>query len=461
MESESGHGEATADQGRRIPIALRVTVCTLAMAAAGAWLLPQDKPHAVLGRLSWWQFMLALSLSLAFVLSGVIVLTSPVRRRKVGLRITVAALATVLSLIVSEAFCLYWPARSLPGNPWLTLTSDQTDTRTQKLVFERSPHIEWKGMSHGCLAVECGVSDPYAEEVVFRTDHEGFRNGRDLAEADIVFIGDSHTEAGYLTEKYTFPTRIGHELDVVVRNLGRINHCPSEELVILQEFGLPCRPNTVVWQICEHNDMADECLYSDWLRSGMPDVLPPATVRSEVWKSRSPTWQLFRLLRSRERWPWQGEFTDGNGRKHPMLFVGPLTMAHRPRDTRGFPLLATALHKGILLAEEHDFQLVLVLIPEKLRVMGHFVDFDETAARRLGPNWDLPDDQTLGHYLGILCEKWRVPFVDMTEPLKALAGRGDMVYLPYETHLSASGHRAVSEELLKVLQPLYEHGLRP
>ena len=69
-----------------------------------------------------------------------------------------------------------------------------------------------------------------------------------------MFVGDSHTEAGYLTESDTFPQCVGRDLDVVVRNLGRINHCPSEELVILQEF-LPAALSET-----EINQLVDEAI---------------------------------------------------------------------------------------------------------------------------------------------------------------------------------------------------------
>lgn len=429
-----------------------IQAAVLTGSAAGAvWLLAGEKPHALLGRLSWSQFVTTLILSLAAVACLAVGLVRGERRRTVGFRLTAICLGVLVATAIGEAACWFWPAETMPGNPWLTVTRDQTGRRTSKLVFERKPHLKWKGLSVGCLAVENGHGDPYAEQVEFRTDHEGFRNGRDLAKADIVFLGDSHTEAGYLAEEKTFSSRVGHEMNLVARNLGRINHCPSEELVILEEFGLPCRPKFVVWQICEHNDLLDEVLYREWLEFGMPAVQPPASIRSEAWRSRSPTFRLFNFLRSRQEWPWQGEFTDAAGKKHPMLFVGPLTRAHRPQVSPGFPLLAQSLQQGVKLQGEHKFQLVVLLIPEKLRVMGHCVDFSSETSKRLGPRWDLPHNQTLSFYLARLCGNWQVPFVDMTGPLKKLAAKGEMVYLPYETHLSGSGHALVAEHLVEVL----------
>ena len=424
----------------------------------GWWLSepPDEKPYMLLGRLSYGEFLFATMTSLIAALFLIAGFVRADRRRWVVFRLAAVFLGGTLAIAVAEAICWNWPADAMPGNPWLTLTSDQTDRRTRRLVFDRNPHLVWKGLSIGCLAVENGHGDPYAEIVEFRTDHEGFRNHRGLKTADIIFIGDSHTEAGYLAEELTFARRVGRAMELTARNLGRINIGPSEELVILQEFGLRCRPRVVVWQICEHNDMTDELKYREWLDSGMPSVQPPESVRGAAWKSRSPNFRLYEFLRSLQEWPWQGEFTDGAGRRHPMLFVGPLTRFHRPRVSPGFPFLAQSLQAGVELAgrDEGGFQRVVLLIPEKLRVMGHFVDFSSETSRRLGRRWDVPRDQSLGFFLARLCEHWQVPFVDMTEPLKQLASKGDMVYLPYETHLSDSGHALVADHLVQVLNRL-------
>jgi hypothetical protein len=433
-------------------IRLFIVALILGLATAAAWFLPSDKPNAVLGRLTYFQFVLAVAVSLATLAVISVLFTSVQRRRIVGFRVLTVCLGILIAVSFTELISWVWPTSSQPGNPWLVLTSDQTNRRTRKLVFERNPHIHWKGLSVGCLAVERGRSDPYAKVVEFNTDHEGFRNAADLQQADIVFIGDSHTEAGYLSESDTFASRVAKQMGIVGRNLGRINHCPSEELVIFQEYGLACDPQTVVWQICEHNDLVDECLYRDWLGYGMPSLQPPATIRSESWRSRSPSFRLFRYLRSLEPWPWEGTFRDSAGTNHPMLFVGPLTAAHRPRVNRGFPLMVASLEAGVQLSKRSGIRLLVLLIPEKLRVMGHYVKFSEETQARLGPHWDLADDESIAHYLTVLCERWDVDFLDMTAPLKQLAAEGEMVYLPYETHLSSSGHRAVAEQIVKLLK---------
>ena len=250
-----------ATPSRRVSGKLIAASSLLAGIAVCGWLLPEEKPNSLLGRLSYGEFLFASGLSMTAFLILALGLVRADQRRKVGFRLTSIGLGVLAATAVGESACWFSPAETMPGNPWLTVTRDQTDRRTRKLVFERKPHLRWKGLSVGCLAVENGHDDPYASEVEFRTDHEGFRNSEDLTKADIIFLGDSHTEAGYLAEEKTFSARVGRKINLAARNLGRINHCPSEELVILEPYGLPCRPKFVVWQICEHNDLLDEVLY--------------------------------------------------------------------------------------------------------------------------------------------------------------------------------------------------------
>ena len=41
--------------------------------------------------------------------------------------------------------------------------------------------------------------------------------------------------------------------------------------------------------------------------------------------------------------------------------------------------------------------------------------------------------------------------MDMTGPLKKLAANGEMVYLPYATHMSDAGHALVADQLVEIL----------
>jgi lysophospholipase L1-like esterase len=51
-----------------------------------------------------------------------------------------------------------------------------------------------------------------------------------------------------------------------------------------------------------------------------------------------------------------------------------------------------------------------------------------------------------------LCSELGLQFVDLTPPLVAAAAKGEVVYLPLDTHLSPRGHEVVGQAIADVLQ---------
>ena len=84
------------------------------------------------------------------------------------------------------------------------------------LPFVRPAHLHWTGTSRGDLARMANEADPDARVVTFQTDALGFRNSVEAERADLVFIGDSFTEAGYLPESETFVSLVGHKVGLTV-----------------------------------------------------------------------------------------------------------------------------------------------------------------------------------------------------------------------------------------------------
>ena len=313
-------------------------------------------------------------------------------------------------------------------------------------MVEREPGIYWKGLSIGNLADLDRRPDPYAEVVEFVTDFEGFRNTHPVKDPDIVFIGDSFTEAGNINEEQTFVSLVGKATSLSVRNFGRINYSPSEELVVLREFGLKATPRVVVWQLCEHNDLVGQFLYAEWQAHGSPPIVPKTTA-GQIWMVRSPTYRLFDALSEHEPWPYAGIFCDRAGEYHSILFSNLLSYQQRPDMHRGWPLLVNDLREGHAILKERSVRLVVTLIPMKLRVMGHYVRFSPRMQTLMPLDWDIPEEETLGRALESLCEELDIPFVDTTAVLKSQAADGELVYPPFESHLSKIGHEIVAREI--------------
>lgn len=423
-------------------LALTAVVCL------AAWLLPTAKPEAVAGRLSYFQFLLALLVSGLLVTVAVVACFPAARRRAVAFRLGALWLGGGVALVIWETTARLLPPRHAMDNPWY-LFSSQGVAAGDDLPFERPPHLRWQGLSRGDLAILNGDADPNAVPVTFVTDHQGFRNGEDRSQADLVFLGDSFTEAGNVPEADTFVQLTATALKQTARNLGRAGYTGPSELLVLKKYGLASKPRTVVWQIAESNDLYEAVLFQEWEEDGRPPYLALKAVQQagqvDPWKQRSPTWRLFQQFSSPRLWPLRGDFRDKDGRVHDVRFLELPSQSHSPVGNPGWPILAKSLRDGANLLRGETIDLVVLNIPTKVRGLGPSLT---TAV----PIQDMPESMTLATHLGQLCKELNVPFVDATPLLRAAAASGELVYLAYDTHLSVQGHQVVSAALVDVIR---------
>lgn len=413
-------------------------------------MLPAPKAGAVAGRLGYGQFLLAGLATAWFAASLVVALAPAARRRAVSFRAVAVGAGVLVPLLAWELVAFALPTRHLMDNPWY-LGTGRALTGARDLPFERPPHLAWEGASRGDLAILHGDEDPYQRRVEFRTDFQGFRNPDAAADAELIFLGDSFTEAGNVPESETFVRVVGERLGVSVRNLGRAGYAPPSELVVLEKYGLAGEPRSVIWQVAEANDLDESALFAEWVTAGRPWVqIDPRgqPSRLEGWKRRSPTRRAFDLVREAEPWPMAGSFDAADGETHSIRFLpvapGP---RHTPADHPGWPVLEAALRRGARLLGERGVSLLVVLVPMKLRAMGHQVAFSEGARSLLPVVWDLDAADTLAASLRALCAELGVTFLDLTPLLRERAAAGELVYLPFDTHLSPDGHQIVSEAI--------------
>jgi len=435
------------------------------LATAGAlasWFLPGQKEAAVAGRLSYPEFMLALILWVLLVsVTPICFAGSSEQRKCYSFRVIALWIGAAAPLGLWEVGARYWPQHHLMDNPWYLFTGNGT-IADNDLPYVRPPHLKWTGKATGDLAFFANEPDPAARQATFETDSQGFHNPTEADRADIVFIGDSHTEAGNVGEAESFSSRVGQRLGCSVRNLGLAGQGPPHELIVLKKYGLNFQPRTVVWQIAESNDLDDAVDFKAWETSGRPRYISrPGQLMSsaDAWKRRSPTYQLFKALGGRKRWPYAGEFTEASGITDRILFPpdGPLS----PRSHPGWPIIVDAITQGETILRERKVRLVLVLVPTKLRVMGQFVRFNERVVVRNGrkemivgsspKGWDLSPEDTMSSYLNALCEQLRPPFVDTTPALREHTAGGELVFLPMDTHLSPRGHQIVADLIADIL----------
>ena len=297
----------------------------LGLSVLVTWWWPAPKPSAVAGRFDFVEFWLLAVLSAAF-LSLLAISLARKSGRVLAFRVITVWLGVGVVVMSWEA-CAWWLPAAEINNPWF-ISAGVGLKGSEDVPYERPPHIRWEGSSIGDLALSVRMPDPYARTVTFYTDAEGFRNTQEVDRADIVFIGDSFTEAGNVPEEETFVRLVEQKVGMSARNLGA-------ELVVLQKYGLKCRPRVVVWQIAELNDLKDAVAFREWQSVGRPYwEFPTEFSREAAWKSRSPSYRVFELLIDRKPTP-SGTFTDSDGKPHLMLFAAKPGFDQQPRRHMG------------------------------------------------------------------------------------------------------------------------------
>lgn len=443
--------------GAGLPRSLLIACAGFGLLAVLAWVAPAEKQGAVLGRYNYAQFMLVIGITLAAVSAFALAFTASKSRRTVGFPLAAIWFGGLVGWLLVEAIARFLPVRNQMDNPWYFAAGGGV-SESEELPFERPAHLHWQGLSRGDLALAANTQDPDARMITFETDHEGFRNSTDIRQADVVVLGDSFAEAGNVPEAEAFSTLIGRKLNLKSRNLARAGYSPPVELVVLKRFGVNCRPKIVVWQIAESNDLDDAGRYQGWVDAGRPRYFDAGAdrqwQRSKAWEQRSPTYWLFKRLRRpvASGWPYDGRFRDSAGVEHTMRFLSLPRLNFPAARHPGWPVLARALEEGAALCRSNQIRLVIVFIPDKYHVLGPYT-------RMLDPGLATPPREafeqrsdSFAGLVGQLCANAKIPFVNATSELTERTKAGEIVYLPYDTHLSPRGHQIVADLVVEQLE---------
>jgi hypothetical protein len=294
----------------------------------------------------------------------------------------------------------------------------------------RLPHVTITGEADEDTAALWRIARPKTP-FVYRTDRFGLRNLHDRGEAAIYCLGDSFLVAGLLPIEHTVAARLERRLGVPVMNAALVGLGPQEVRALWQELRLPARGRAVLQFVTEDNDLVDSARFRRGRRS--EDIASP-TARSFV--ASAIVW-LQRVTQ-----PVPGEARRRTGRIGGRDIAFPWhANAFAGLESEVDEVLASiaSLHEEVAAARGcHG----VVLVPSKLRVLGPLCTWPRDSELRdvaaaLGP---LPEA------LRAWCAAHAVPFLDLTEALRASAGRA-LPYFDYDTHWTAAGHAVAAREL--------------
>lgn len=324
-------------------------------------------------------------------------------------------------------------------NHWLDFAhvSRADNVADPELGFCRRPHTSWHG-----YVPEVG------REVSYRVDANGFRNPDGLDKADIVFLGDSYTEAAQVEAADTFAARVGEKLGRTVANLGRGAYGPQQERIVLERHAASYEPEVVVWQFFDGNDLVDAEQYARWRAGG--DSVPVPVMKRYLDNS------FFRPWVEATRRSKRGDFahlTLDDGESIPVTVRYSWKPSQRDDRAAGMEATAQSLREGVAFCRERGIQVLVVVVPVMARVLRQRLRFDDpTDAARFTPE-DPARVRDLASGLAETCAGLGVPLLDL-HGVFAAATETDGIYIPRDEHLDVRGHALAAEAIAAALEDL-------
>ena len=315
-----------------------------------------------------------------------------------------------------------------------------------EVFFKRAGGETWTGKPlTTLLRVREATDVAYQDEEPFRSDYDrdGFRNPPALTDWDVVVVGDSFTESGYLPLETIFTSIAAQRASLRVKNLGLCNIGPLTESRFLSHFGKSPSCKLAVLAFTEGNDVQDAIdevkAHYEYRNTGLRPQREPGP-------QRSPLKAIYQRLNERIRMSQARSYANAtlaNGTRITMqgepLPPDPATMNEAMRE-----MLWGALEEWKSACDALGMKSALLYLPMQNRIYHGLMKADASVPATVR-NWQ-PND--LPKHVAQLCAEKGIAFVDATPALRAEAERGMEVFNPIlDTHLNRTGSRLVGEVL--------------
>jgi hypothetical protein len=364
---------------------------------------------------------------------------------------TLAVLCTVTVIEASFRLVGYDLERTLRDN--IPIFYRQPTEPVGDVFFRRPGPAVWKGK---VLSVQRDVwralDDVYADEtpVTVTYDKDGFRNPAALRDWDMVVIGDSFVELGYLPQEDLYTTILSGLVHQGVKNLGVSYVGPLTYLFYFEHYGLSPSTRRALFVFFEGNDLDD--LQREQQALEVFKTTGEREYRPTPVSHPSFLIPAYRVIESRVRYPRRllrnAYFASQRGDVAVSLLYTP--PGSQQLTAEQMALLQSTLQSMAESGRRHGVEPWLVYMPCKLRVLEGHLRFTEDADRRL-VDWR-PSDLPL--LLARMAGLSGMGFIDVTPALVAEAARGVLTYNSIgDTHLNRQGAAVVAHAIAAGLQP--------
>lgn len=284
-------------------------------------------------------------------------------------------------------------------------------------------------------------------------DKDGFR--RPIMEADsypIITLGDSLTDDGH--QPVPWPDALATELNVPVRNLGFQGYGPEDYVKVMHRYGTEEPHEWVVIGYSEANDLP-----ASIVDKKEPFALPNVARQAFLAARGDYTTRDY----GEGPWKYPVDMQLGNRTVPLSLFEFYIWFLNGEPEVyeNSLELAALGEHLASIQADAGDACVLLAYLPDKSHIYFPYITDPADQASVLSSAWALTLDDE-GRLEAVptptmpdelisrldnqrtavrgLAERMGIQFVDVTEPLKEAAARGEETYYVYDTHWNPLGH---------------------
>jgi hypothetical protein len=304
------------------------------------------------------------------------------------------------------------------------------------LGYRTNPYLRWRGKKN---------KDAY--EVDFRTDENGFRNSKGITRADIVFIGDSYTEAAEVPEEHTFVRRVAQETGLTTVNLAMGGFGPQQELEVLRKYGLSYKPRVVVWQLFGGNDLGDAQTFVKWKND--PNRAFVSATGRYLQNSLINT-VLSKTVPERQSPDAVSAYLHLTGGRVEHVNLLYLYVPDEPQlKPLGLSETLKAIDEGHRLCESEGIQLIVLFVPRMVRVFAPYLTFESDADRMRALPGNLSESsEDFESQVIEYCEAIGCPVINLFRELsRAAANDNRNIYLPNDEHFDLRGHEITARSI--------------
>jgi hypothetical protein len=329
-----------------------------------------------------------------------------------------------------------------------------------EVYFKRPGGGEWTGKPLQIIQQLYGGTDgAYGDEKAFtsRYDAQGFRNPSGLADWDVVVVGDSFTEAGYLPYEQIFTAVAASHSGLRVKNLGVCNTGPFTHLSYLRAFGAAVSCRVAVLAFYEGNDVSDALEEVDALdQFGQTGARP----YRELGPQTSLVQALYGLVKNRVPIPKGQKFANATTKDGRRISVPspPVIMDLTSPASAERQVLSDILDLWKANTQQMKVQPVLLYLPLLNRCYHGLVEVDPTAPAAIR-DWQ---PTALPEVVAEMCAARGIFFINAYPALRKVAESGKLIYNPVvDAHFNADGSAVVGQLLGQELKKLTKSMAQP